>query len=419
MLKRLIVGAFVFLAIAETTVAQYSDWRHSGTLFLDTTPEGANLPATASVEGFPLLVRLHADWFNFSQAKANGDDIRFATAAGAPLFYQIEQWDASAGTASIWVRIPVIKGNERQEIKLFWGKADAVSESNGGAVFNAGNGYASVLHLDGALNDELGTIAPTDAGTTSATGIIGAGRRFEAGKGIGCGAHVTHYPFGDNPFTSEAWFRAETTGGHIVYFGRYATRLNGNTGDGNEVAISIGSPPSLGWRSDGPAGAIAGTDAAPTLGEWTHVAATYEDGTSRIYVNGELAGSRYRKAAMSMVKDICMNIGGWRGGNYRFVGEIDEVRVSRVARTADWMKLQYENQNPMQSLVGPLVSRSTDFAVSRAAIDLLEGEATAVTAKAGGAQKLYWILKIDDEESVVAVDRFSFTLPAGSPKTRR
>ena len=76
-------------------------------------------------------------------------------------------------------------------------------------------------------------------------------------------------------------------------------------------------------------------------------------GTSRIYVNGELAGSRYRKAAMSVVKDVCMNIGGWRGGNYRFVGEIDEVRVSRVARTADWMKLQYENQNPMQSLVGP------------------------------------------------------------------
>jgi hypothetical protein len=398
---------------AGTASAQYTDWQHSGSIFILTTPEGADLPATAAEKEFPLLVRLSADWFDFSQAKTHGEDIRFATSAGAPLAYQVEQWDASAGTASIWIRIPLIKGNERQEMKLFWGKADAPSESIGGVVFNAGNGYASVIHMNDALKDELGTITPIDAGTTSAAGMIGAGRGFEAGKGIDCGKHITDYPFGDNPFTSEAWFRAEATDAHIVYFGRYATRLNGKTGDGNEVAISIGSPPSLGWRSDGPAAAFAAADAAPALGEWTHVAATYEDGTCRMYVNGELVGSRYHKAAMSMVKDICMNIGGWRGGNYRFVGDIDEVRVSRVARSDNWMRLQYENQNPMQTLVGPLVSHGTDFAVSRAAIHLLEGKDITVTAKAGGAQKIYWILKQDGEESVVAVDRFSFTLPAG------
>jgi hypothetical protein len=47
--------------------------------------------------------------FAFSQVKPNGDDIRFS-AAGKPLAYQIEEWDVAQGHASIWVRIPLIKG---------------------------------------------------------------------------------------------------------------------------------------------------------------------------------------------------------------------------------------------------------------------------------------------------------------------
>ena len=43
----------------------------------------------------------------------------------------------------------------------------------------------------------------------------------------------------------------------------------------------------------------------------------------------------------------------------RFVGDIDEVRISKVTRSADWVKLQYENQKPLQTLVGPLVQPGT------------------------------------------------------------
>ena len=104
-----------------------------------TTRDGADLPATAVEEGFPLLVRLDRDWFDFSQAKAKGEDVRFS-AEGQALAYQIEEWDAEKGAATIWVRVPTIKGNGHQELKMYWGKADAGSESNGKAVFNESNG---------------------------------------------------------------------------------------------------------------------------------------------------------------------------------------------------------------------------------------------------------------------------------------
>ena len=417
MTNTLFPGVAFLLLLLEAASAQCPGWQHSGAVYILTTPEGANLPATASEEGFPVLVRLDKDFFDFSQARPKGEDIRFLSSTRARLPYQIEEWDAANGTASIWVRIPNIKGNARQEITVYWGKADAAGESNGSAVFNAANGYATVTHMDDALKDELGTVTLKDQGSTQTTALIGQGRHFTPGKGIDCGKKITTYPYSDSPFTSEAWFRAEpeAAGSMILYWGRYATRYNGKTGDGNEVAIGIDSPPRLQWGSDGPGGARAET--ALRMRQWTHVAATYAEGTSRIYVNGALAGSRYHKAAMSIVRDICMNIGGWRGGNYSFAGDIDEVRVSRVARSADWIKLEYENQKPMQTLVGPLVQKGSDFSVSAKAISVLEGERATVSAKAGGAQKVYWILKRDNAETVAAVDRFTFTLDAGRVTT--
>ena len=130
-MNKIVCGVILLMGLLQAASAQYSGWQHSGSVYLLTTPEGANLPASASEDGFPLLVRLHKDSFNFGQAKANGEDIRFSTSTGTPLAYQIEEWDATNGTTSVWVRIPTIKGNERQEIKLYWGKADAAGLAGG------------------------------------------------------------------------------------------------------------------------------------------------------------------------------------------------------------------------------------------------------------------------------------------------
>ena len=70
--------------------AQYQEWKHSGSLYIVTTPEGANLAAGAIEHDFPLLVRLDKDFFDFGQTLGTGADIRFSK-GGSPLAYQIEQ----------------------------------------------------------------------------------------------------------------------------------------------------------------------------------------------------------------------------------------------------------------------------------------------------------------------------------------
>ena len=392
----------VLLALPQTGFAQYQGWQHAGSFYLLTTPEGANLPATASEEGFPLLLRLDKDSFDFKQAQAKGEDLRFAV-AGKALAYQVEAWDAAAATAVIWVRIPTIKGNAHQRIDMFWGKTDAKSESSGKAVFNESNGYLSVWHLDDPTKDETGALQGKDQGTTPVAGVIGQGRHFEPGKGINCGENITTYPTGSNPHSTELWFKAAKSGDRIVCWGN---------GDPKAVVqMILSKPPHMSMDCYG-SGAGLQAPSTIAMNEWVHVVHTCKKGDSRLYVNGRLDGvSTSENSPLDIKSPAKMWMGGW--GGYVFKGDMDEERISKVARSADWVRLQYENQKPLQTVVGPLVRPGTDFAVSVKSISLLEGKSTIVMAKAGGAQKLYWIIKRGTQETVAAVDRFSYTLDAG------
>jgi len=287
-MKTLVLGVAMLLLPIATATAQYSIWQHSGSIYLLTTPDGADLPASASEDGFPLLVRLDKDWFDFSQAKANGEDIRFAAGTGKPLAYQIDQWDAANGTASIWVRVPTIKGNARQEIKVFWGKADAASESKGSAVFNESNGYLGVLHMNDPVTDDVGILELKDTGTTPASGIIGKSRLFDVGKGINCGEKITTFPVGSNPHTSEAWFRAEQPNATILAWGNEA-------GQG-KVMLQYFSPPHVKIECYFSGADVPGATILPAS-QWVQVVHAFKDGDSRVYVNGRLDGVSTSKAA--------------------------------------------------------------------------------------------------------------------------
>ena len=404
MTKQLILAVAMLLAIAQSTLAQYQNWRHSGSLYILTTPEGADLPEAISEENFPLLIRLSKDWFDFSQAKPAGADIRFATASGKPLSFQIEHWDAAAGSASVWVLIPSIKGNARQEIQIYWGNADAASESNGRAVFNESNGYLSVWHMNDSATDAVGTLKSTDTGTTMTTGVIGGARTFPGGKGIYCGDQIDGYPVGSAPHTTEAWFRPRQPNSIVIGWGKEYAQ--------GKIIMGYRSPPHAQIDAYFSDGNVTGKTRIPT-GEWVHVVHTYQKGDSRLYVDGKLDSARQSRATPLSIKSPArLWIGGWYN-NYSFVGDIDETRVSKVVRSSDWVRLQYENQKPLQTLVGPVVPQGKAFAVTPAKAKLAEGKSVVFSAQAGGAQKIYWSVIRDGHETLAAVDRLGFVFDAG------
>ncbi len=401
-MNRLTTTTFAFLALLQTVFAQYPDWKHSGSLFILTTPDGANLPAGALIENFPLLVRIDKDFFDFKQAQDMGEDLRFA-ADNKALAYQIEEWNADKGTASVWVQVPKIDGNASQMIRMHWGKADAQSESNAKAVFNESNGYASVWHMSDPVVDDAGGTNSKDEGTTPTEGIIGLARHLAGKQGIFGGDKISTYPSGTGPMTTETWFRAEQTNGTVLAWGEEKRP--------SKVMVNFLSPPRIAIQCY-----FADVEAKTPLAknEWVHVVHTYSEKDSRVYINGVLDGASTPVLDLPMTSRLW--IGGWYN-NYRFVGDIDEVRISKVVRSADWIKLQYENQKPLQTLVGPVVQAGSTFDVSPQTTAIMlpiqEGKSQTFIAQAGGAQKLFWTLKADGLEKVIAVDRFAFTFDAG------
>lgn len=384
--------------------APYEGWPHSGSLTILTTPDGANLRAGAVIEGFPVLVRLHRDWFDFSQAKADGSDVRIADPVGQPLPFQVETWDAARGDASLWVRVPRIEGNARQALVLHWGKADAVSESNGRAVFNESNGHLSVWHLGDTVRDEVGTLASKDTGTSVTNGLIGRARHFSGQTGVFGGDQITNYPAGANAHSTEAWFRTRTPNTTLVAWG--------NERPQGKVVMQLRSPPHIRMDCYFSDGNVAGTNRLP-LGDWTHVVHTYRQGESIVYVNGQPDGRNARNGTPLAIKSPArLWIGGWYH-HYSYVGDLDEVRISSVARSADWVRLQYENQKPQQTLVGPLVQPGRAFGVAPEKVVIEEGGGIELVAQAGGAQKILWTLGRGGREEVVATDRFRYTFAAG------
>ena len=303
----------------------------------------------------------------------------------------------------MWVRVPRIKGNDRQELRLRWGKADAVSKSNGAAVFNESNGYVSVWHLSGPVTDAVGILSAKDNGTTDTTGIIGKARHFAGGQGIFGGEKIVHFPTGAQAHTSEAWVRATVTNGNILGWGNEQAQ--------GKVVMQFASPPHINVDAYFSGGNATSQTMLP-MAQWIHVVHTYSDGRAQLYVNGVLDSHVSEGGPMAIKKPAQLWIGGWCN-DYNFIGDLDEVRVSKVERSAEWVKLQYENQKPLQTLVGTPPQPGSAWSVSTASLAVTEGKCATVSGQAGGALKVFWTLKTKGQETVVATDCFTYTVKAG------
>jgi hypothetical protein len=86
--------------------------------------------------------------------------------------------------------------------------------------------------------------------------------------------------------------------------------------------------------------------AAITLNTWTHVAATYDGSTIRLYLNGTQAASRSYSTA------ITHSTVTWRVGSglnsisntgYYWTGAIDDVAIYNKALTATQIQLHHDS----------------------------------------------------------------------------
>ncbi|MBI4230673.1 MAG: LamG domain-containing protein [Planctomycetes bacterium] len=187
--------------------------------------------------------------------------------------------------------------------------------------------------------DETGGTSADDASANNRDGPLQnmLGTEWTAGKfgnGLSFDGTNDHLQISDDAvldpasFTIEAWVKFDTVGSGSVQ--GIAGKRSGSD-DGFELTLE--SSRKFQFRVDTGAGngstALGSTQVS--AGTWTHVAATYDGTTMRLYVNGTQEASAARMGDWTNGESL--TLGSLQGAAY-LDGMLDDVRFSNTARTS-------------------------------------------------------------------------------------
>jgi len=174
------------LAVPDAHAWWDGKWQQRKKIQFDTSEKTADIKE--NLADVTLLVRLHTGNFTFSNAKADGSDLRFVSSDDkTPLKYHIEKFDPTEEMALIWVKVPSISVNSAQNsIWMYYGNSSAPDGQDKGGTFDMN--YVAVYHLaekDGNPRDAT-AYANNAAGFTGKLGIpsvLGNGAQFDGTTG--------------------------------------------------------------------------------------------------------------------------------------------------------------------------------------------------------------------------------------------
>jgi len=326
----------------------YDNWAHWLPIRIDHTKIDEDLT------DFPVLVSLDESNFDFTKARSNGYDIRFIGPDGVSLLsYERVSHDAVAKTAEYWVKVPKVKADSDTPIALLYGNPGAGDGANGTDVWS--NGFAAVWHMndetsstikDSTSNGNHGTKKGANE-PVEAAGVIGGAQSFDGVNDyVNCGSG----PSFDITNTITLTAFVKQIGQNIYGYSQeiVGKRQTGIQGGGcvfklmsNEMLLSLNG-----------SNRVVTPSFNLSMNVWTYLAGTYDSqtGIGRGYVNGVKKGTDIIQSGN--IDSYPNNPVAISSSLYIFNGLIDEVRISSVARSAAWIKADYNSVNNTLLTIG-------------------------------------------------------------------
>ncbi|RWY47874.1 LamG-like jellyroll fold domain-containing protein [Mucilaginibacter gilvus] len=315
---------------------------------------------TGTLSNFPMLVYIKEDalksavncannvQFPTGLSAVNGYDFAFTTNGGTnELFYQVESFDATTGTLTAWVQVPTVT-TAATSLTFYFGSAAPAHDASFAygtwssdylAVYHFNEGSGTVL--DGTTYQRSSTATnatSTTAGKVSSaylfdgtsTKIVSASSADITGNFTLSGwAFVTDFSSSDRKIVTNQSNSAN--GGYkLGYYGGSATTV--------KAEIETRAYSGASTLNRGEAG---GT--IVTTGAWHYVQGVYTGTNFITYFDGVADRSGTTGATAGTGGPIIVG-SDFGTGNF-FKGTLDEIRVSNVVKSADWIKAEYFNQN--------------------------------------------------------------------------
>ncbi|NIQ81051.1 MAG: DUF2341 domain-containing protein, partial [Anaerolineales bacterium] len=323
--------------------------------------QGSQVSGTSDLSNFPVLIKFLPDSdtnlkhtsYGGHVGKDDGTDIFFTNDEGGKCDHEIEKYDPQTGELITWVEVPGLYHSANTTLYMYYGYASAIDQQNVSGTWDEGgnNNYKGVWHLNEAVTDEtVGGNHSDSSGLGNdgvqnnngpVTGQIAKGQNFDGTNdyiNVSSFIGITGYPV-----TISAW-SAATAGSNGSF------RAAGTVGLADDQYLGVGwsdvdGTPELAARNT-TFEDIGGTPVG--LDTWTHIVGVFTSPTDRkLYVNGSLANSD-TVSVPEISNPTIFQMGQSLNSSAGFM-QVDEVRISDVDRSADWIATEHNNQSDPSS----------------------------------------------------------------------
>ena len=328
--------------------------------------------AFTSPQNFPVLIHVTDESLKTSGCgfvtDPDGDDIIFTDSdVTLQLNHEIERYDSTTGEIVAWVLVPSLSGSADTDIYMYYGDSNVTTfQADSTAVWDSD--YVGVWHLH---DDYLDSTSYDNDGSPNnmdpfAAGQVGNAGTFDGTDDYVVVAHDSELQM-SNEITVSAWINPDD----VWNWRTIVSKMSGTNSElyfvleDQTMILKLNGPMSSDWWSS----------VSVYEDQWAYVAFTYSNTTDTVTMYRN-AGADTDSISRSGTLNLSSNtnnlyIGantGWPGED--FDGHIDEVRISRVARSAEWIQTSYNNQyNPSSFLKDkevqcPNLAQPEDFSCS-------------------------------------------------------
>jgi biopolymer transport protein ExbB len=364
------------------------DWSMRKKITLDSSAAGANI--TDPIGTTPVLVRLHAGNFRFSSAKEDGSDLRFVAGDDkTPLKYHVEKFDPLLAEGLIWVAVPNVAPGAKTDIWLYYGDKKAVSVADAKGTYDPDTlvDYHFAERGTPSLDSSVWSNNAQSVGQPAEGAIIGTGLRLDGRTPLTLPASPSLAQAANGPLTWSAWIKPAALQPNSALYSRR------DGANGLVIGLDNGVPFVEVTNAGAAQRSAAGAPLAPD--SWHHLAVVANNGQLTVYLDGNAYATL--SAALPALNTIAL-VGGDTavaapaapaattppsatdqpdasaapaagGGDNAaaatpdaaaapapavaamagFVGDIDELEISKVARPAGFIKIAAIGQGSDQA----------------------------------------------------------------------
>ena len=328
----------VILVLAATPLNARTWWNDAWAarekFTLDTTDNGVPLPDEAGTA--TILFRLHDGVLDFSQCKEDGTDLRFVDGDDKTLLAsQIEKFDPVMNEGFVWVKVPDLKPGQARDIYLYYARNEKKKPAKGEKTDLPKTAYDSdtvtVYHFNEhgtPPGDSTGNgVRAETPGIPVEGSMIGGGIKLDGKKPISIPSNPNSAILEAAPFTWMSFVKPTSLDPNAIIYSRK------DGANGLRIGLDSGVPffeiaSASGTQRSAPAAPLA-------AGSWKHLSLVSDGTRTTLYVDGSAVANL--PVGMPSLNGPAF-IGG-EEGKASFKGEVDEMEVSKTARSAGFIKL--------------------------------------------------------------------------------